>query len=73
SEMCIRDRSKGAVSGRGAVAPLAALGGVFGAGLVLVSGGSFSVLSQIGTVVVLGLGVLITVQRAWLPTTPGRR
>ncbi|WP_423795962.1 hypothetical protein, partial [Mycobacterium tuberculosis] len=24
-------------------------------------------------VVVLGLGVLITVQRAWLPTTPGRR
>lgn len=66
-------RSKGAVSGRGAVAPLAALGGVFGAGLVLVSGGSFSVLSQIGTVVVLGLGVLITVQRAWLPTTPGRR
>ncbi|RFD27124.1 MMPL family transporter [Mycobacterium uberis] len=62
------------VSVRRAVAPLTALGIIFGfgtglAGLVPVSEGSFSALSQVGTVFVLGLGALTTAQRAWGPLT----
>ncbi|AKN18422.1 hypothetical protein B586_03320 [Mycobacterium haemophilum DSM 44634] len=61
------------VSVRRAIAPLTALGAIFGAGLVLVSGVSFSVLSQLGTVLVIGLGALTAVERTWLPATPTRR
>ncbi|SOJ54337.1 Phthiocerol dimycocerosate exporter MmpL7 [Mycobacterium simulans] len=52
-----------AVSVRGALAPLMALGAAFGGGLVLVSSGSFSALGQIGSVIVLGLGTLTVVRR----------
>ncbi|GAB7144338.1 MMPL family transporter [Mycobacterium riyadhense] len=52
-----------AVSVRSALAPLMALGAVFGGGLVLVSSGSFSALGQIGSVIVLGLGTLTVVRR----------
>ncbi len=60
-------QSAGAVSIRGAVAPLTALGAVFGSGLVLVSGGSFSALSQVGTVLVVGLGALTAVAHVCIP------
>ena len=56
------------VSARGSVAPLTALGGVFGGGLVLVSGGSLSALSQLGTVLIIGLGVLMVVAKVCIPT-----
>lgn len=55
------------VSVRRAITPLTALGAALGAGLVLVSGGFVSTLSQVGTVLVLGLGALTAVQRTWLP------
>lgn len=58
--------------GRGAGAPLAALGVLFGAGLVLVSGGSFSALSQVGGVVVIGLLVLTAVAHIYIPATNRR-
>ena len=60
-------RSAGTASVRGAVAPLTAVGAVFGTGLVLVSGGSFSALSQLGTVLVMGLGALTAVAHVCLP------
>ncbi|ORB87804.1 hypothetical protein B1987_23700 [Mycobacterium kansasii] len=46
---------------RSAVAPLIALGAVFAGGLLVVSGGSAGAASQLGTIVLLGLGVLIAV------------
>jgi RND superfamily putative drug exporter len=67
-------RSAGTVSVRGAVAPLTAVGAVFGTGLVLVSGASFSALSQVGTVLVIGLGALTAVAHvclaAAMPASP---
>ena len=69
-----KPQSAGTVSVRGAVAPLMALGAVFGSGLVLVSGGSFSALSQVGTVLVIGLGALTAVAHACIPAaTPEDR
>ncbi|HUO36561.1 MAG TPA: MMPL family transporter [Mycobacterium sp.] len=66
--------SAGTVSVRGAVAPIMALGAAFGSGLVLVSGGSFSALSQVGTVLVIGLGALTAVAHACIPAaTPEDR
>lgn len=62
----------GVGSVRRAVAPLATLGAVFGAGLVLVSAGSPSALSQVGTVLVVGLIALAVVARTWLPDLPQR-
>jgi RND superfamily putative drug exporter len=59
--------SAGTVSMRGAVAPLTALGAVFGGGLVLLSGGSLSALSQVGTVLVIGLGALTAVAHVCIP------
>lgn len=52
---------------RGAVAPLAALGVVFGGGLLLVSEGSFSTLSQLGAVLVIGLGTLTAAAHIHIP------
>jgi putative drug exporter of the RND superfamily len=60
-------QSAGTASVRAAVAPLTALGAVFGIGLMLVSGGSFSTLSQVGTVLVIGLGALTAVARVCIP------
>ncbi|MFZ1174883.1 MAG: MMPL family transporter, partial [Mycobacterium sp.] len=60
-------QSAGTVSVRGAVAPLMALGAAFGSGLVLVSGGSFSALGQIGTVLLIGLGALTAVAHVCVP------
>ncbi|OSC40420.1 hypothetical protein B8W66_12905 [Mycobacterium decipiens] len=65
-------RSAGTVSVRGAVAPIAALGAVFGGGLLLVSGGSFSALSQLGTVLVIGLGALTATARVCIPALTAR-
>ena len=59
--------SAGTVSMRGAVAPLTALGAVFGGGLVVLSGGSLSALSQVGTVLVIGLGALTAVAHVCIP------
>ncbi len=63
----------GTVSARGAVAPLVALGAVFGGGLVVVSGGSYSALSQVGTVLVIGLGALTALAHLCIPSalSPG--
>jgi putative drug exporter of the RND superfamily len=67
-------RSAGTASVRGAVAPLMAVGAVFGAGLILVSADSFSALSQVGTVLVIGLGALTAVAHVCLPPAmPGGR
>jgi RND superfamily putative drug exporter len=67
-------RSAGSVSVRAAVAPLTALGAVFGGGLVLVSGGSVSALSQVGTVLLIGLGALTAVAHVCIPAaTPAER
>jgi RND superfamily putative drug exporter len=60
-------QSAGIVSVRGAVAPLMALGAAFGSGLVLVSGGSFSALGQVGTVLLIGLGALTAVAHVCVP------
>ncbi len=62
-----RAQSAGTVSVRGAVAPLMALGAAFGSGLVLLSGGSVSVLGQIGTVLLIGLGALTAVAHVCVP------
>ena len=67
-------QSAGTASVRGSVAPLTALGAVFGTGLVVVSGGSFSALSQVGTVLVIGLGALAAVAHVCIPAAmPGDR
>ncbi len=58
-----------AASVRGAIAPLTALGAVFGGGLMLVSGGSPSASAQVGAVLVIGLGALTVAARAWFPAT----
>ncbi|MCV7197197.1 MMPL family transporter [Mycobacterium angelicum] len=58
------------------LAPLAALGAVFGGGLLLVSGASFSALGQVGGVVVIGvvIGVLaLTAARRGLVPAVSRR
>ncbi len=60
-------QSAGTVSVRVAVAPLMALGAAFGSGLVLVSGVSGSALSQIGTVLLIGLGALTAVAHVCVP------
>ena len=60
-------QSAGTVSVRVAVAPLMALGAAFGSGLVLVSGVSVSALSQIGTVLLIGLGALTAVAHVCVP------
>jgi RND superfamily putative drug exporter len=60
-------QAAGTLSVRGAVAPLTALGAIFGGGLVLVSRGSLSALSQVGTVLVLGLGALTVVAHVCIP------
>jgi len=67
-------QSAGTSSIRGAVAPLPALGAVFGAGLVLVSAGSLSALSQVGTVLAIGLGALTAMAHVIIPaaTLAGR-
>ncbi|WP_158016057.1 MMPL family transporter [Mycobacterium basiliense] len=57
----------GATPVRRAFAPLAALSAVFGVGLVLVSGGSISALSQVGTVLVAGVGALMAVAHVCVP------
>ncbi|BBX97586.1 phthiocerol dimycocerosate exporter MmpL7 [Mycobacterium lacus] len=59
--------SAGTVSVRGAVAPLVALGAALGLGLVLVSGGSFSALGQLGAVLVIGVGALTAVAHVCNP------
>jgi putative drug exporter of the RND superfamily len=57
----------GAASVRSGGAPLPALGAVFGGGLLLVSGGSFGALGQVGTVLVIGLVALTVVARVCIP------
>lgn len=55
-----------AMSGRRAVAPLAALGAVFGIGSVLVAGGVSSALGQVGLVLLIGLAGLAVVAHVCL-------
>lgn len=57
---------------RGGLVPPTALGAVFGGGLVLASGTSFSALGQVGGVVVLGL-LALTLARRWLVPAVSRR
>jgi RND superfamily putative drug exporter len=63
----------GTLSARRSVAPLAALGAVFGGGLLLVSGGSVGALGQIGAVLVIGLIALAVVARVCIPAAEHRR
>ncbi|KJX75852.1 MMPL family transporter [Mycobacterium lepromatosis] len=51
------------VSVRRAVVPLTVLGAIFGTGLVVAAGASLSALSQVGTVLVIGLGALTAVEQ----------
>ncbi|WP_139829699.1 MMPL family transporter [Mycobacterium gastri] len=51
----------------GAVAPLTGLCAVFAGGLLLVSAASPGALSQLGTVVLIGLGVLTAAARVFIP------
>jgi putative drug exporter of the RND superfamily len=60
-------QSAGDVAVRGAVVPLMVLGALFGSGLVLVSAGSFSALSEVGSVLVIGLGALTLVAHVCIP------
>lgn len=50
------------------VAPLMALGAVFGGGLMLVSVGSLGTLGEVGFVLVFGLGALFALARVCVPT-----
>ncbi|WP_099225577.1 MMPL family transporter [Mycobacterium persicum] len=64
----------GTVTLRSAVAPLTGLGAVFAGGLLLVSAASPDALTQLGTVVLIGLGVLTVAVRVGIPAviTRGR-
>ncbi|KAA1250534.1 MMPL family transporter [Mycobacterium simiae] len=59
--------SASSVSARRAVAPLPMLGALLGAGLLVVSAGSFSAVSQLGAVLVIGLGTLTAVAHLCIP------
>ncbi|QUR66888.1 MMPL family transporter [Mycobacterium spongiae] len=52
---------------RGAVASLTALGAVFGGGLLLLSGTSLGALSQVGSVLLIGLAAVAAVAHVCLP------
>lgn len=65
--------SASTASVRRAVAPLPMLGVALGAGLLLVSAGSFSAVSQLGAVLVIGLGALTAVAHLCIPATVRNR